>query len=164
MCYGFYPFSLKAHAKMVGIVNNVFSHLNRNTVFPQIIGRGDYYILFSHKKGAIIWGRRLFQIIAQWRLCPKYFFQIWFLDEFPGLNILGVRAWIVTDHSAGSDSTSSWQGGYKRKRRWREGWRVGDYLREAINQGTAIIQGNTVGLLSSRQYVIISCPHFFPHS
>ena len=39
---------------MVGIVNNVFSHLNRNNVFPQIIGRGDYYILFSHKKGAII--------------------------------------------------------------------------------------------------------------
>ena len=37
---------------MVGIVNNVFSHLNRNTVFPQIIGRGDYYF-FLTKRGRL---------------------------------------------------------------------------------------------------------------
>ena len=37
------------------------------------------------------------------------------------VNILGIRAWIVTDQFAGSDSTSTC-----------------DYLREAINQGTAI--------------------------
>ena len=32
---------------------------------------------------------------------------------------------------AGSDSTSTWQGGDKRKRRWWEGWGGGDYSREA---------------------------------
>ena len=62
---------------------------------------------------------------------------------------------------AGSGSTSAGQGGYKRKRRWREGWGVGaivrgkrlfqifpfkggDYSREAIYRGTAVIRGNTV--------------------
>ena len=61
---------------------------------------------------------------------------------------------------AGADSTSTWRGGDKRKRGWQEGkgwmiiWRRrlfsifpskgSDYLREAINQGTAIIGGNTV--------------------
>ena len=37
---------------MVGIVNNVFSHLNRNIVFPQIIGRGNYYF-FLTKRGRL---------------------------------------------------------------------------------------------------------------
>ena len=32
------------------------------TVFPQIIAGGDYFF-FSHEKGAIIRGRRLFQIL-----------------------------------------------------------------------------------------------------
>ena len=57
---------------------------------------------------------------------------------------------------AGSNSTSTRQGGDKRKRRWREGWgggrlfKGGDYFeyfhqRGTITRGTAIIRGNTVG-------------------
>ena len=70
------------------------------------------------------------------------------------VNILGVRAWIVTGQFC-------WiRLHFKRKGRWQEGrgwtiiWRRGlfsifpskggDYLREAINQGTAIIRGNRV--------------------
>ena len=63
----------------------------------------------------------------------------------------------------GSESTSTSQGGDKRKRKWREGWggegAGGDYLGEAIisnisikakgaiNRGTAIIRGNTVVII-----------------
>ena len=64
---------------------------------------------------------------------------------------------------AGSSSTSTGQGGFKRKRRCQEGWGMiiwgtrlflifpfrwggggGNYSREAITGGAAIIQGNTV--------------------
>ena len=61
---------------------------------------------------------------------------------------------------AGSDSTSTWQEGDKRKRRWWDGWgweiiwgrrlfsiflsKGGNFSREAINQGMAIIRGNMV--------------------
>ena len=61
---------------------------------------------------------------------------------------------------AGSDSTLTWQGGDKRKRKRQEGlggWRGdyfkyiflkgGHYSREAINQGKAIIRGNAVILI-----------------
>ena len=58
---------------------------------------------------------------------------------------------------AGSDSTSTWHGGDKRKRRRQEGWgegrffKGGDYfkycsLKGAINRRTAIIRGNRLSL------------------
>ena len=58
-----------------------------------------------------------------------------------------------------SDSTLTWQGGDKRKRRRQEGWgggvrlfKGGDYfkyfrLKEAINRDTAIIRGNTTFMI-----------------
>ena len=65
------------------------------------------------------------------------FFSIWFLDYFSmsissrPQRLMSFAIW---------DSTSTWQGGDKRKRKVREGWgggEGGDYSREAI------IQGNT---------------------
>ena len=59
-----------------------------------------------------------------------------------------------------SDSTLTWRGGDKRKRRRQEGWggggvrlfKGGDYfkyfgLKEAINRDTAIIRGNTTFMI-----------------
>ena len=72
------------------------------------------------------------------------------------VNMLGIRSLKKSSliSFAGSDSTSTWQGGDKRKRRWRDrwGWQLfsifpskgGNYSREVINQGTAIIRGNKV--------------------
>ena len=45
---------------------------------------------------------------------------------------------------AESHCTLTWQGGGNIKRRWREGQGRDNYSKEVINQGTAIIWGNTV--------------------
>ena len=47
---------------------------------------------------------------------------------------------------AASDSTSTWQGGIKEREDGEKVW-GDDYSRKAINQGTAVIRGNTVLLL-----------------
>ena len=83
----------------------------------------------------------------------------WLIFSF---NILGVRSLkkLSLISFAGSDSTSTWQEGDKRKRRWWDGWgweiiwgrrlfsiflsKGGNFSREAINQGMAIIRGNMV--------------------
>ena len=54
------------------------------------------------------------------------------------------RAWIVTDQFCWISLHFNLTRRDKRKRRKREGRGRGDYLREAINRGMAIIWGNTV--------------------
>ena len=77
---------------------------------------------------------------------------------------------------AGSDSTSTWQGGCKRKKRWREGWGGGqlfeeaimlntsfwgvDYLRsEVINRGIAIIWGDRVFMVQNKSLITETKAH-----
>ena len=72
---------------------------------------------------------------------------------------------------AGSDSTSTWQGGCKRKKRWREGWGGeaimlntsfwgGDYLwSEVINRGMAIIWGNRVFMVQNKNLITETKAH-----
>ena len=109
-------------------------------------------LLFSHKKGAIIRGKRLFQTLftESHALNILFYFSIksknwshqinWTRAFFSAPNLV---PWLllsvnifesfcrVFPHQ--TDSTSTLQGGEKRKRRWREGWGGGgDYSREAI--------------------------------
>ena len=116
-----------------------------DSVFPRIIAVGDYFF-FRTKKGTII---RLFQIL----LTGSHALNICFI--FPlnqkiitsnklNMGFLSVpnlvpwlvfRAWIVTDQLCWISlhfNLTTWQGGKKRKRRWREGRGRGDYSREAI--------------------------------
>lgn len=76
---------------------------------------------------------------------------------------------------AGSDSTSTWQGGCKRKKRWREGWGGQlfeeaimlntsfwgvDYLRsEVINRGIAIIWGDRVFMVQNKSLITETKAH-----
>ena len=75
---------------------------------------------------------------------------------------------------AKSDSTSTGQGGYKRKKRWREGW-GGDYSRRPImlntsfwggwlfevrgNRGMAIIWGNRVFMVQNKNLITETKAH-----
>ena len=76
---------------------------------------------------------------------------------------------------AGSDCTSTWQRGCKRKKRWREGWGErlfeeaimlntsfwgGDYLwSEVINRGMAIIWGNRVFMVQNKNLITETKAH-----
>ena len=77
---------------------------------------------------------------------------------------------------AGSDCTSTWQRGCKRKKRWREGWGGGrlfeeaimlntsfwggDYLRsEVINRGMAIIWGDRVFMVQNKSLITETKAH-----
>ena len=67
------------------------------------------------------------------------------------------RAWIATDQFC----WIRFHWGDKRNRRWREGRGGGDYSREAIDRGTAIIRGNTVFLFRQAQLLITPIWEFF---
>ena len=131
------------------------SNNNIDTVIPRIIAGGDDYFL-STKRSQLFEGA-IISNIGHWRSCPKYFVLLFHSNRklitsnklgfliVPNLviwlifnvNILGVRAWISF---AWSGSTATWKGGDK-KREDGERVGVGDYSREAIYGGTAIIRG-----------------------
>ena len=77
---------------------------------------------------------------------------------------------------ARSESTSTWQGGCKTKKRWREGWGGGRFLEEAImlntsfwggwllrseviNRGMAIIWGNRVFMVQNKNLITETKAH-----
>ena len=125
----------------------------KNTVFPRIIAGGDYFF-FRTKRGAvirgkaIIRGRRLIQIL---------------LTESRALTSL--------ISFAESHYTPNWQGGDKRKRRWREGRGRGDYFkylrqRGAISRGRRLIEGRLffeeiryAGSADHMLHCSVSCKH-----
>ena len=125
-------------------------------LFPRIITGGDYYF-FSHKKGPgwLFEGRRLFNggdyfkyCIAHWKSCPLSHWNIMTTYELFKCYKFGSLINFQCQYFrrqlelslisfAGSDSTLTWQGGDKRKRRRQEG-QGGDYSREAITVFTRI--------------------------
>ena len=132
-------------------------------------GVGGRLLFFSHKKGPFVRGKAIILNIAHWKSCPKYLvlfshwikkwshqinwtwaflvLQIWFLDYFSMSDSrrqsLNNYWWVLQL----PDSTSTWQGGDKRRRRWREesGGRLfegGDYVKYFRLRGTIIRVGD----------------------
>ena len=148
-----YGFECSVPGKTWCCPDSELSNNNIDTVFPGIVAGGDYFF-FPTKRSQLFEGT-IISNIAHWRSCPRYFvillnrqlitsnkqnmgflsvpnLVIWLIFN---ANILGTRARLSLISFVGSGSTATWQGGDKRKRRWREGWGWGDYFKHVGLRG-----------------------------
>ena len=102
--------------------------------------KSHYGSWFFAQKGGDYSREAIILNIAHWKSCPKYFalvLQIWFLDCFS----MSISSALELESSlmsfAASDSTSTWQGGNTRKRKWRKVG-GGDYPSRAITLNISV--------------------------